>query len=516
MFNYYKITSNFETRVGEAFLSYRAGDVIEASDPLVQSHAQYLEGIEVNVAELRDLIAKAIDTRRELSNLAQRSGEAATPGVQQRVTNLARSLDKSRDAITDELAATESKIERIKALAIRNQGTGGVETAFGGSKRSEDQANSEIRRQLDGHVSRGLMVGENAERVESLCRSGSEEDQSLTRRWAKVTGDPAYVSAFAKLMHDQTRGHLLWTAEESEAYRAANVVRAALGISTGSGSELVPIMLDPAIMLTNGGSANPLRAMARVVQITGSSWNGVTSAGVTAAWKAEHAEAVDTTPTADPAPIPVFMGTADALASYELFMDAPTLMRDLQDILMDAAEQLNATAYVVGNGTTQPTGFVTALAGTSSEINSVASEALASGDVYALQNALGPRFQANAQWAANLAVINTLAQFETTGGSLKFPEISEGRLLRRPLNEVSNMDGLINPAATASNFVMAYGDWKAGFVIVDRIGATVELLPGYGPNGRPTAQRHMFLTWRTGSDVVNPSALRLLDVPTTA
>lgn len=35
-------------------------------------------------------------------------------------------------------------------------------------------------------------------------------------------------------------------------------------------------------MLTSNGSTNPLRQISRVVQTTTDSWNGVTSAGVTA------------------------------------------------------------------------------------------------------------------------------------------------------------------------------------------------------------------------------------------
>ena len=39
------------------------------------------------------------------------------------------------------------------------------------------------------------------------------------------------------------------------------------------------------------------------------------------------------------------------------------------------------------------------------------------------------------------------------------------------------MDGAINAAATANNYVLAYGDFRAAFVIVDRIGTQIELIP---------------------------------------
>ena len=68
-----------------------------------------------------------------------------------------------------------------------------------------------------------------------------------------------------------------------------------------------------------------------------------------------------------------------------------------------------------------------------------------------VQNALPPRFSDRAQWCANLAVINLMSQMETTAGARLFPELSEGRLLNKPINELSNMDGVINAAAETTS-----------------------------------------------------------------
>jgi len=136
-----------------------------------------------------------------------------------------------------------------------------------------------------------------------------------------------------------------------------------------------------------------------------------------------------------------------------------------------------------------------------------------------VQNALPPRFQPNAQWCANLSIINTLRQFETSNGALKFPSLQDNppRLLSRAINELSNMDGSINPSATETNYPLVYGDFGAGMVIVDRIGSTIELVPHLvGANHRPTGQRGALLWFRTGSDVVIPNAFRLLSIPTAA
>lgn len=79
------------------------------------------------------------------------------------------------------------------------------------------------------------------------------------------------------------------------------------------------------------------------------------------------------------------------------------------------------------------------------------------------------------------------------------------------------MDSAINAAATENNYMLIYGDVARGFFIVDRVGSTLELIPNLvGANQRPTGQRGALLWARTGSEVVVPQALRLLDVPATA
>jgi predicted phage gp36 major capsid-like protein len=59
-------------------------------------------------------------------------------------------------------------------------------------------------------------------------------------------------------------------------------------------------------------------------------------------------------------------------------------------------------------------------------------------------------------------------------------------LLGRTMHENSNTDGTFDAAATANNYVLLYGAFEQ-FVIVDRIGSTLELVPHLvGPNRRPT------------------------------
>jgi HK97 family phage major capsid protein len=248
-------------------------------------------------------------------------------------------------------------------------------------------------------------------------------------------------------------------------------------------------------------------------------WQGVTSAGATSEWKTEGSQVADGSPTLGDPSIPVYFGDAFVPYSFEVGMDAVNFLGELTEVLADSADNLMATAYTTGTGSDQPTGIVTGLVGTASEINGQAGETLAATDPYDLQNALPARFSGNATWQAHIATTNVYRQFETTNGAHEFPELRQTPpyLLGKRFHENSNMDGTINAASTENNYVMVYGDVARGFFIVDRVGSTLELIPNLmGANGRPTGQRGALLWFRTGSAVVVPEALRLLDIPTAA
>jgi HK97 family phage major capsid protein len=378
-------------------------------------------------------------------------------------------------------------------------------------------------RNVDASQRTGLLPAHAAEKVVDLVERGHPVDRANAMRWAAAAGDPAYASAFSKLVADPERGHMLWSPEEQDAYRRVQALRseerAAMSTTGANGGHMIPLTLDPAVLLTSDGSNNPLRRLARVVTTTTNTWQGVTSAGATAEWKTEGSQAGDGAPTFAAPSIPTFLADCFVGYSFEVGMDALDFNTQIQRVMLDALDNLEAVAFTTGDGVNAPQGIVTGLVGGASEINTTGSEAISSADPYALQSALPARFSANAAFMSHIAIANLYRQLESANGALLFPELRDTppTLLGKPWYENSNMDGAYNAAATANNYVMVYGDVRAGFIIVDRVGATVELVPHlFGANGRPTGQRGLILWKRTGSEVVVPQALRLLDVPTTA
>jgi HK97 family phage major capsid protein len=414
------------------------------------------------------------------------------------------------------LLATERSRNSVRRAAMNPANLVTIGDAPDSPTRPAGDMAGRARATIDAAHRSGTLPDKAAETATRLVESGPARERSVAAQWATVTGDPAYGSAFRKLLSDPERGHLLWDSRELAAYQRVQEFRA-MSLTDAAGGYMVPLTLDPAILLTSAGSNNPLRQISRVVQTTSDTWQGVSSAGVTAEWLAEAAEAADASPTLAGPSIPVYKGAAFIPFSYEVGMDAIAFSEEVGRILVDGADQLMAAAYTAGTGSGQPTGIVTALAGTSSEINAATDDVFAAADVFTLQDNLPARFSANASWCAHIAIQNKIKQFETANGALKFPEVAEGRLLGKPLYELSNMDGVINTTGAVSNFILLYGDFGQGFVIADRIGSTVELIPNLvGSNRRPTGQRGMFLWFRTGSDSVIDGAFRLLDVASAA
>lgn len=323
-----------------------------------------------------------------------------------------------------------------------------------------------------------------------------------------ATGSDAYRRAFRKRFRDPQ------CPLEADEQRAVDLMRAA-SLTDASGGYAVPFTLDPTIILTNDGTANPFRQIARRVQITTENWNGVSSAGVTASWDAEAAEVSDDAPTLAQPSIPVYKGQAFVPFSVEIGGDWAGFEADVRNLIMDAKDRLEGAAFATGTGSAQPTGIVTALTGGGSVVASATTDTFAIADVYSTLEATGPRFRSNSSWVANLNIINDIRQFATANNYHAFlTDLAGGQpsqMLGRPLYECSDMDGVIN--ASAENYVLVNGDFS-NFVIVDRVGLSIELVPHlfHTSNNRPSGQRGYLAWWRVGSDSVNDAAFSMLNV----
>lgn len=471
-------------------------------------------------ASIRSIHDTAVARGADLTDASERAAaESLTDDEQTRWTEgvaevarlnalIARHEEVSR-MITDGRAAIESGDGATGAPAMIVRTSESDLYNLDGIAYGDDQAIRDRALEVIERTTIGGGQDHHRENAEHLARS---LNPSLAARIV-LTSAPAYRSAFIK----NIAGRQL-----NEAERVA--VERAVTLGAGTADFAVPAMLDTTIVDTGTHSSNPFRQVATIKQITGSSWKGVSSAGVTASWDGEGVEVSDDAPTLAALDIPVFKGAAFVPFSIES-EDWVSIEADVRSMIQVAKDDLEGAAFVAGNGTSAPQGVTTALDGTSSEIAPTTAETFARADITKLMAALPARFRSNAAFIANMIWYNGIKAFETTipvGSLVQHAPAGAGNMFTLegyPAYESSDMDAVLpNAAATADNFGLLFGDWKQAYYIVDRVGLTVEFIPHLfdTANNRPSGMRGFYAYWRTGAEVVNASAAVMLSIPTAA
>lgn len=329
---------------------------------------------------------------------------------------------------------------------------------------------------------------------------------------------PEYVEGFESMLRNPATGMALLDPKVARRF-AETVQRAALaeGVTT-TGGFLVPPFLDPTVILTNAGTTNPFRQISTVKTITTQTWKGVTSAGVTAEWTAEAAEATDASPTFAQPTITPIRADAYVQGSFEMVEDT-NISGELSVLFADARDRLESAAFAVGTGSTQPNGIITAVSGVTASRVAGSSGAAGSADfvladVYALANALPPRWRANSSWVAEQTILNKVRRFGegVTANAAFWADLGvaiPSQLLGRPVYQSAEMDNTI--VSGSNDDVLLIGDFRSGYYIVDRVGMGVAYNPlVIGANRRPTGEVGWYAFWRVGADAVVTDAFRLL------
>ena len=475
----------------------------------------------VNTIEERQSRLDEISAR--LTEINTESGVDVLPEATQ---NEWDALSEERDIHTKAIAAYESRmavlktassnpqsVERVEHRATRTAATSRVpaniydQTEYRGLSSSPEQE----RQALKDGAKRAIEIAtfghekadENENKVE-LEKLLSQDESGDFARHILGTGNPIYVRAIAK----KFAGKFL-TSEEERAI-------ATVGTTTTGGYN-VPFTLDPTLILTSDGSVNPLRQMARVERLVqGNTWKGVTTAGVTISrGPAELQPVTPTEVTFGQPEVTVQPVKVEIQYSIEADEDWPRLQTELARILNEAKDDEEAESFVNGVGTTVfPEGVVAGL-DASSDVGTTG-DGLDVSDLYRLEGALPPRHQARAQFLAHRAIYAAIRQFSvgaTGEGSVWTRGIAGGdpaQLLGYPAQSISTMES--DPTADGER-IMLFGDFRAGFLIVDKVGMTIEIDPHVRDgNGKWIGARAMLAHYRNSSLVLNDNALRALVV----
>jgi HK97 family phage major capsid protein len=477
-------------------------DRLENKDKLTDEDRTYWDELVRETDEVADH-AETLVRKAEAERVRLRAQVQPRPGV-----SAGRGLQVERGSDNGELDRDILDPDSIEDRRFKNPWDLSEMRTF---NRTPSEIGGELRARAASAIE--TMPGMNQSRREGATRIIEEFDNEKgdISRMALYTSTPAYLRAFAKAARGQMGS---FTPEEQEA------VTRAMSLTDTAGGFLVPFQLDPTVIITSAGSRNDIRQVARQVVATGDIWNGVSSAAVSWSWDAEAAEVSDDATTFAQPAIPIYKAAGFVPISLEALMDEQNVAQEVGRLLVFGKEQLEATAFATGTGSAQPTGIVTALAGTASEINAAADDTFAIADVYTIQGALPARHRANASWLANNSIYNLIRRFDTAGGAGLWTTLGNDRpneLLGRAALEAEAMDGTVTVAGAVSNFILVFGDFQ-NYVIADRIGVTVEFIPHlfHVTTNRPSGSRGWYAYFRAGADSVNDDAFRLLDVPSAA
>ena len=335
-----------------------------------------------------------------------------------------------------------------------------------------------------------------------------------------VTGSPVYKRAFAKyLRHGNTN---MFTPEEQRAAALAVVG------TTTTGGYAVPYVFDPTIIRLGAYTAqNPYRQACRVETISGgNNWTTVTVGAVTTAYVAEAAAATEQGPTFGQPSYTVQRGHSFATVSIETLQDRPDIAEELTAVFAESKATYEEQQFTLGVGTTVfPLGMFVDTAYT--DKTTATNDVTAIGDLAATEAVLPLRFRANAAWFMNRSTMRQLQALDTdyrvfSGANINFPGQSNptqpvtggntGVLcLGYPVWEVPSA---VSTLTTDGAIIAVFADPKS-YIIVDRLGMTVEVIPnmlnGATPSF-PTGQRGIYAYFRNTAKPIAADAGRSLSV----
>lgn len=286
--------------------------------------------------------------------------------------------------------------------------------------------------------------------------------------------------------------------------------------SDADGGYLAPPQLDRLIearLLT----ASPMRQISTVRQTSSGTFRKPVSLGSAASWAAETgARAETTSPTLSLLDFPAAELYAMPAATQALLDDAFIDIDEwLADEVQDAFSAQENAAFVTGTGSNQPKGFLsyTRIADAShawDKIGYIAAGAaggFATGEeverLLDLIYAVKPGLRANARFVMNRRTLSALRKVKDGDGRYIFAPGMGGEaasLLGFPITEMEDM-----PDIAADATPIAFGDFKRGYLIVDRQGARV-LRDPY--SAKPYVL--FYTTKRVGGGVQNFDAIKLM------
>ena len=352
-----------------------------------------------------------------------------------------------------------------------------------------------------------------AEKAIGVLRSDVDEVKARLDRVSRAAARPALGGIASPEVKGFVDGYLRKGSERE--------VKSLSGATLADGGYAVPQELD-ALIASQLMDISPIRRLAQVVQVGTSGYRKLIATGGTASgWVAETAGRPETdAPQFEEIAPPTGELYANPAASQAMLDDAAFDIEGwlASEIAMEFARAEGA-AFVNGNGTNRPMGFLSAPAAATTDgprpfgtLQYVASGDAAGFDanpdakLIDLVHTLKSGHRQGASWVMNSATLAEVRKLKTTDGALLWqPGLVEGqpdRLLGYPVVEAEDM-----PDIAANAFPIAFGNFKAGYLIAERSATTILRDPF---TNKPFV--HFYAVKRIGGQVLDSDAIKLLKI----
>ncbi len=356
-----------------------------------------------------------------------------------------------------------------------------------------------------------------AEQALGALRSDVDEVKSRLDRVSRAAARPAIGGGAAPSV--ELKGFVdgyLRRGRETE-------LKSVSGAVAADGGFAVPREID-AMISAQLKVISPIRAIAQVVQTGSAGYRKLVTAGGSASgWVSEVAARPETTtPKFNEIAPPMGELYANPAASQAMLDDADFDVEAwlASEIAMEFARAEGA-AFVNGSGTNQPRGFLAApTAATSDATRPFGTlQFLASGNASAfdaapelklidLVHSLKAGHRQGAVFVMNSKTLSTVRKFKAADGTFLWqPGLLEGtpaRLLGYPVIEAEDL-----PDVAAGTFPIAFGNFKAGYLIAERKATTILRDPF---TNKPFV--NFYATKRVGGRVLDSDAIKLLKIST--
>lgn len=302
------------------------------------------------------------------------------------------------------------------------------------------------------------------------------------------------------------------------AYFRKGDVKAALNKGTaGEGGYFAPVEWDRTVT-DRLVQVSAMRQIAQVQQISGTSFSKLFNArGMGSGWVGETAARPETTtPT---------IGTLN-YATGEIYANPAATQQFLDDAEVNAEEWIagevetefayqEGIAFVSGNGTNKPNGFLTYATGAANAaahpwgailipVTAAAVATVTGDELLSLVGALPQEYNGDARFVMNRASQFVIRKLKDSNDNYLWqPSFQAGQpatLLGYPITEMPAM-----PTMAAGAIPIAFGDFRRGYLVVDRMGIRV-LRDPY--TNKPYVM--FYSTKRVGGGLLNPDVIKVL------